>query len=219
MHLLPFKTFPKQNVLYLLSTVTVGKIDDWLSNGHEHQVDDSNSKHHHHRRHPVLDRLLVSSPSGRGSSLKSGVFLCSANLSTPASPCARPSTLISASNGQFFANNSPKLLSPIKSQSPHHHQGLSMMSMMPPTGLHHHHGGMSPYGTYLKRNGLDNLTSENQPIFDRYGRVESTKKKSDSPFVSVLFTICHRTRANQKQMCRRRRFSKERNSFELDSLL
>jgi hypothetical protein len=95
------------------------------------------------------------------------LFFCFvlAELSTPPSPLARPSTLLShqsASNGQFYGNNSPKIVSPLKSQSPHHtfNQNLAMMSMIQQQQqpvLHHHHHSSIPYGT---------LTNDNQPIFD-----------------------------------------------------
>jgi RNA recognition motif-containing protein len=87
-----------------------------------------------------------------------------AELSTPPSPRTRPSTLLShqsASNGQFYGNNSPKILSPLKSQSPHHtfNQNLAMMSIIQQQQpvLHHHHHSSISYGT---------LTNDNQPIFD-----------------------------------------------------
>ena len=102
------------------------------------------------------------------------LFLYLAEVSTPPSPRTRPSTLLShqtASNGQFYGNNSPKILSPLKSQSPHHtfNQNLAMMSMIQQQqqqqqpGLHHHpHHSSIPYGNYSNRNNVD----ENQPIFD-----------------------------------------------------
>jgi hypothetical protein len=100
------------------------------------------------------------------------LFFYLAELSTPPSPRTRPSTLLShqsASNGQFYGNNSPKILSPLKSQSPHHtfNQNLAMMSIIQQQQqqqpiLHHHHHSSIPYGTYTNRNSVD----ENQPIFD-----------------------------------------------------
>jgi hypothetical protein len=95
-----------------------------------------------------------------------------AELSTPPSPRSRPSTLLthqSVSNGQFYGNNSPKILSPLKAQSPHHtfNQNLAMMSMIQQQpALHHHHHSSVPYGTYTNRNNVETLMNENQPIFD-----------------------------------------------------
>lgn len=99
-----------------------------------------------------------------------------AEISTPPSPRARPSTLLthpSASNGQFYANNSPKISSPMKSQSPHHtfNQNLAMMSIMQQQqqGLHHHHHhhqSSMPFGSFASRNNVDSLINESQPIFD-----------------------------------------------------
>ena len=95
-----------------------------------------------------------------------------AQVSTPPSPRNRPTTIVphqSASNTQFFANNSPKILSPLKSQSPHHtfSQNLAMMSMIQQqSGLHHQHHSTLPYATYTNRNNGETLTNENQPIFD-----------------------------------------------------
>jgi hypothetical protein len=97
-----------------------------------------------------------------------------AEISTPPSPRTRPSTLLThqtASNGQFYGNNSPKILSPLKSQSPHHtfNQNLAMMSIIQQQqqpGLHHHHHSTMPYGTYTNRNNGETLNNENQPIFD-----------------------------------------------------
>lgn len=78
----------------------------------------------------------------------------------------------SASNLQFFADNSPKILSPLKSQSAHHpfSQNLAMMSFIQQqqqqSGLHHHHHSTMPYVTYASRNNGETLTNEDQPIFD-----------------------------------------------------
>lgn len=102
-----------------------------------------------------------------------------AEMSTPPSPRTRPSTLLShqsTPNEQFYGNNSPKLLSPLKAQSPHHtfNQNLALLSMiqqhqqLPNLPQHHHHHPHSsgPYGAYPNRNNLETLTNENQPIFD-----------------------------------------------------
>ncbi|CAF4370309.1 unnamed protein product, partial [Rotaria magnacalcarata] len=71
---------------------------------------------------------------------------------------------------QFYGNNSPKVLSPLKSQSPRHtfNQNLAMMSMIQQQQQQQpvfHHSSM-PYGTYSNRNSLEALNNENQPIFD-----------------------------------------------------
>lgn len=94
-----------------------------------------------------------------------------AEVSTPSSPCTRPSTLLShqsASNEQFYGNNSPKIVSPLKSQSPHHpfNQNLAMMSMIQQQQPVFHHSSI-PYPTYANRNSLETLNNENQPIFDK----------------------------------------------------
>lgn len=77
-------------------------------------------------------------------------YLLLAELSNSSSPRTRPSTLLthsSASNEQFYGNNSPH-----KSQS--FNQNLAMMSMMQQPFLHH------SYQT-------ESLSNENQPLFDR----------------------------------------------------
>jgi len=99
-------------------------------------------------------------------------FCCLAELSTPPSPRTRPSTLLphsSASNGQFYGNNSPKILSPLKSQSPHHtfNQNLAMMSIIQQQQQPVFHHSSLPYGTYTNRNNGETLNNENQPMFDR----------------------------------------------------
>ncbi|CAF2399637.1 unnamed protein product [Rotaria sp. Silwood2] len=113
-------------------------------------------------------------------------------VSTPPSPRTRPSTLLShqsASNEQFYGNNSPKILSPLKSQSPHHtfNQNLAMMSIIQQQQqpvLHHHHQHSSiPYGNYTNRNNLETLTNENQPIFDGLTNSSSTHHLNLSPFI------------------------------------
>jgi hypothetical protein len=90
------------------------------------------------------------------------IFFLIAEISTPPSPRTRPSTLLShssASNGQFYGNNSPKLHSPLKSQSPHHtfNQNLALMSIMQQPFLHHH--ASIPYNT-------EKLSNDHQQIFD-----------------------------------------------------
>ncbi|CAF3619076.1 unnamed protein product [Rotaria sordida] len=117
----------------------------------------------------------------------------SSEVSTPPSPRTRPSTLLShqsASNEQFYGNNSPKILSPLKSQSPHHtfNQNLAMMSIIqqqqqPVLHHHHHHHSSIPYGTYTNRNNLETLTNENQPIFDGLTNSSSTHHLNLSPFI------------------------------------
>ena len=91
-------------------------------------------------------------------------FFFLAELSTPPSPRNRPSTLLT-SNNQYYANNSPKILSPIKSQSPHptFNQNLAMMSIIQQQQQQH---SSIPYGTYTNRNNGEILTNDNQPIFD-----------------------------------------------------
>ncbi|CAF2134547.1 unnamed protein product [Rotaria magnacalcarata] len=121
--------------------------------------------------------------------------LCSFNseISTPDSPRTRPSTLLShqpASNEQFYGNNSPKVLSPLKSQSPRHtfNQNLAMMSMIQQQQQQQqqqpvfHHSSM-PYGTYSNRNSLEALNNENQPIFDSLTNSSSTNHLNLSPFI------------------------------------
>lgn len=98
-----------------------------------------------------------------------------AEISTPPSPGSRPNSLHTASNNQFYGNNSPKIVSPLlpsplKAQSPHHtfNQNVALMSMMQQQQqqkqpyLHHHHVPNS-YGTY---NNSEALSNENQQIFD-----------------------------------------------------
>jgi hypothetical protein len=90
------------------------------------------------------------------------IFFLTAEISTPPSPRTRPSTLLahsSASNGQFYGNNSPKILSPRKSQSSHHtfNQNLALMSIMQQPFLHHHTS--IPYNP-------ENLSNDHQQIFD-----------------------------------------------------
>ncbi|CAF0919427.1 unnamed protein product [Rotaria sp. Silwood1] len=118
-------------------------------------------------------------------------------VSTPPSPRTRPSTLLShqsASNEQFYGNNSPKIHSPLKSQSPHHtfNQNLAMMSIIqqqqqqqqPVLQHHHHHQHSSiPYGNYANRNNLETLTNENQPIFDGLTNSSSNHHLNLSPFI------------------------------------
>ncbi|CAF1276252.1 unnamed protein product [Adineta steineri] len=112
-------------------------------------------------------------------------------VSTPPSPRSRPSTLLShqsASNGQFYGNNSPKILSPLKSQSPHHtfNQNLAMMSIIQQQQqpvLHHHHHSSMPYGTYSNRNNVESLINENQPIFDGLTNSSSNHRLDLSPFI------------------------------------
>jgi hypothetical protein len=114
-----------------------------------------------------------------------------AEISTPPSPRTRPSTLLThqtASNGQFYGNNSPKILSPLKSQSPHHtfNQNLAMMSIIQQQqqpGLHHHHHSTMPYGTYTNRNNGETLNNENQPIFDGLTNSSSTHRLDLSSFI------------------------------------
>ena len=99
-----------------------------------------------------------------------------AQVSTPPSPRTRPGTALShpsASSLQFFADNSPKILSPLKSQSVHHpfSQNLAMMSFIQQqqqqqSGLHHHPHSTMPYITYANRNNGESLTNEDQPIFN-----------------------------------------------------
>jgi hypothetical protein len=105
-------------------------------------------------------------------------LFCLVDVSTPPSPRTRPSTLLahtSTSNGQFYGNNSPKLLSPLKSQSPHHtfNQNLAFMSIMQQQPFlhqhhHHHHHSSMPYGTFTNGNNTESLSNENQQIFDGY---------------------------------------------------
>ncbi|CAF0781138.1 unnamed protein product [Adineta ricciae] len=113
-------------------------------------------------------------------------------VSTPPSPRSRPSTLLShqsASNGQFYGNNSPKILSPLKSQSPHHtfSQNLAMMSMIQQqqqqqSVLSHHHSSM-PFGPYSNRSNVETLINENQPIFDSLTNSSSAHRLNLSPFL------------------------------------
>ena len=97
-----------------------------------------------------------------------------AEVSTSSSPRTRSSTLLphqSVSNEQFYRNNSPQILSPIKSQSPHHafNQNLTMMSIIQQQQqqpvMHHRHHSTIPYGTYKNTNNLESLTHKTQPIF------------------------------------------------------
>lgn len=105
--------------------------------------------------------------------MNNSFFFFLAQVSTPPSPRTRPGTTLShssASNLQFFPDNSPKILSPHKSQSAHHpfSQNLAMMSFIQQqSGLHHHHHHSTmPYATYANRNNGEPLTNEDQPMFD-----------------------------------------------------
>ncbi|UJR36432.1 hypothetical protein I4U23_029155 [Adineta vaga] len=125
----------------------------------------------------------------------SGIGSFGSELSTPPSPRSRPSTLLShqaVSNGQFYGNNSPKVLSPLKSQSPHHtfNQNLAMMSMIQQQQQqpvlhhhHHHHHSSLPFGAYTNRNNVETLINENQPIFDSLTNSSSTHHLDLSPFI------------------------------------
>jgi hypothetical protein len=140
-----------------------------------HQDEDNNKKHH--QQHQDLDHLVVCLIQLKILFFFNSFLFFLAEVSTPPSPRTRPSTLLShqsASNGQFYGNNSPKILSPLKSQSPHHtfNQNLAMMSIIQQQQqqqqpvLHHHHHSSIPYGTYTNRNNGETFTNENQPIFD-----------------------------------------------------
>ncbi|CAF0920999.1 unnamed protein product [Adineta steineri] len=119
-------------------------------------------------------------------------------ISTPtSSPRNRPSTLLthsSTSNGQFYENNSSKLLpSPLKS---HHtyNQNLALMSIMQQQQqpfLHNQHHASMPYNTYKNGNNMDVLSNENQQIFDNLTNSSSSSSSSSnhrldlSPFIDT----------------------------------
>ncbi|CAF3653571.1 unnamed protein product [Adineta steineri] len=121
-----------------------------------------------------------------------------AEISTPtSSPRNRPSTLLthsSTSNGQFYENNSSKLLpSPLKA---HHtyNQNLALMSIMQQQQqpfLHNQHHASMPYNTYKNGNNMDVLSNENQQIFDNLTNSSSSSSSSSnhrldlSPFIDT----------------------------------
>ncbi|CAF2963524.1 unnamed protein product [Rotaria sp. Silwood2] len=116
-------------------------------------------------------------------------------ISTPPSPRTRPTTLLahqSASNNQFYGNNSPKILSPLlpsplNSQSPHHtfNQNLALMSIMQQQPYLHHHASNSYGGAYTNGNNTEVLSNDNQQIFDGLTNSSSNHQLDLSPFLDT----------------------------------
>ncbi|CAF3330310.1 unnamed protein product [Rotaria socialis] len=124
-------------------------------------------------------------------------------ISSPPSPRTRPTTLIAhqtASNNQYYGNNSPKMLSPLlpsplKSQSPHHtfNQNLALMSIMQQQQQqqqpYFHHHAANPYGTYTNGNNNNNnneiLSNDDQQIFEGLTNSSSNHRLDLSSFIDT----------------------------------